>query len=297
MEPRTGPIARLPDRPGTLNALKRLGDAIRDNDAAAISSLHYDELWSWYNDLVAAVLTEVEALDLGRVAGTPVLVTGRAKVRETVREKLARRPSDKLPSVQDLAGIRVEADMTLGTQDSLAGAIVRHFGERVAKVKDFRTDDHSGYRAVHVWVRLDRPKGAWFEVQIRTQLQGEWANTFEALADLAGRGIRYGELPSDIEQRQAVELLQDISRNEIARSESIENLLAQWRAGRLPDRELAPVLTDLGVASADTTAQALLDNPDVAAAAMTLFRDTRAQVLDLLRTAQREIRSQSRKWR
>ena len=29
------------------------------------------------------------------------------------------------------------------------------------------------------------------EIQLRTQLQAEWANTFEKLADLTGRRIRY----------------------------------------------------------------------------------------------------------
>ncbi|WP_062460761.1 hypothetical protein [Demequina soli] len=297
MDPSIWPVAALSDRPGTLNELKRLGNAIRDADAAAISSLHYDELWSWYNDLVAAVLEELELLDLSSVCGAPVLLTGRAKVRETVREKLTRRPSDKLPSIQDLAGIRIEGDMTLGAQDLLAAALVDHFGKSAAKVKDLRVEDHSGYRAVHVWVRLDRPKGAWFEIQIRTELQGEWANTYEALADLAGRSIRYGELPPDADQRQAVELLQDLSRNSIARAESIEDLLARCNAGTMPDTQLAPALAAMGITGAERAAQAILGDSDVAAVTLTLLRDTHAQVLDMLRSAQREIRSQSREGR
>ena len=34
------------------------------------------------------------------------------------------------------------------------------------------------------------------EVQVRTRLQHEWAEIFEKLADLLGRGIRYGEPPA-----------------------------------------------------------------------------------------------------
>jgi ppGpp synthetase/RelA/SpoT-type nucleotidyltranferase len=34
------------------------------------------------------------------------------------------------------------------------------------------------------------------EIQVRTELQHEWAEFFEKLADHLGRGIRYGEQPS-----------------------------------------------------------------------------------------------------
>jgi hypothetical protein len=50
-----------------------------------------------------------------------------------------------------------------------------------------------GYRAVHVIVF---PEGAPIEIQVRTEWQHEWAEFFEKLADLVGRGIRYGEPPA-----------------------------------------------------------------------------------------------------
>jgi hypothetical protein len=49
-----------------------------------------------------------------------------------------------------------------------------------------------GYAAVHVVVF---PDDAPIEIQIRTAWQHEWAELFEKLADLVGRGIRYGESP------------------------------------------------------------------------------------------------------
>lgn len=42
---------------------------------------------------------------------------------------------------------------------------------------------------MHVWI-TSKPTGR-VEIQLRTQLQAEWANTFEKLADLTGRRIRY----------------------------------------------------------------------------------------------------------
>jgi ppGpp synthetase/RelA/SpoT-type nucleotidyltranferase len=50
-----------------------------------------------------------------------------------------------------------------------------------------------GYAAVHVIVF---PEGTPIEIQIRTAWQHEWAELFEKLADLVGRGIRYGEPPA-----------------------------------------------------------------------------------------------------
>ena len=131
MDAPSGAIYRLPDRPGSLNQLKKLGDAIRDDDAAAYGNLHYNEVWSWSNDLVAAAVRDIGDLDLASVLDTPanVSITGRAKIRATVREKLQRRRSDRLPSIQDLAGVRVEADMTLTEQDRVADVLRRHFGQ------------------------------------------------------------------------------------------------------------------------------------------------------------------------
>jgi hypothetical protein len=60
-------------------------------------------------------------------------------------------------------------------------------------VVDRRAEPVNGYRAVHVIVF---PESVPIEIQIRTELQHEWAELFEKLADLVGRDIRYGEPPN-----------------------------------------------------------------------------------------------------
>lgn len=92
--------------------------------------------------------------------------------------------------MQDLAGVRIEADLLLDEQTALAREIAQHFGADAAAIHDLREGAHAGYRAVHVWVRL--PAGR-VEIQIRTALQHLWANAYESLGDVGGRGIRYGE--------------------------------------------------------------------------------------------------------
>jgi ppGpp synthetase/RelA/SpoT-type nucleotidyltranferase len=81
-----------------------------------------------------------------------------------------------------------------------------------ACTRDLRDNPHSGYRAVHLWLRLP----GRVEVQIRTHIQGQWANTYEAVADVLGRGIRYGEMPEDKKSAQLVVALQDLSKHAIS---------------------------------------------------------------------------------
>jgi|GEM_PF-1310088 len=250
MGARRGAVARLPDRPGSLNQLKKLGDAIRDSDVEAYRGLHYREVWSWCNDLVAAAVRDIADLDLATILDEPALVsvTGRAKILQTVREKLQRRRSDKLPAIQDLAGVRVEAAMTLTQQDRMAEAIRRHFDQEAEAVHDLRDGSHAGYRGVHVWVRLDEPRGAWFEVQVRTLLQGRWANMYEALADEFGRGIRYGEMPESPAAVRAIEIAHRLSTHHAATVEQFQDFWsAVRRSGKLTDEvRLAGFLERLG---------------------------------------------------
>lgn len=51
---------------------------------------------------------------------------------------------------------------------------------------------------------------------MRTLLQSEWANVYEHLADMIGREIRYGHLPEDPDQREAIATLQVLSTSFIA---------------------------------------------------------------------------------
>lgn len=195
------------------NQLKKLGVCIRDDTPIPPSLPTYDEVMVFYNDLAADTQAKIESLDWGPLLGDRIPeVTSRPKTIDTLRQKLQRERTTQLPSVQDIAGVRFEAEMTLDEQDAVANAIAGLFGQDLqACTKDMRNNPHSGYRAVHLWLRLP----ARVEVQIRTHLQGQWANTYEAVADVLGRGIRYDEMPEDDDSRQLVETLQILSKNAI----------------------------------------------------------------------------------
>ncbi|MGV9797747.1 hypothetical protein ACWDTP_06775 [Mycobacterium sp. NPDC003449] len=143
----------------------------------------------WHSELCAEVAATISDRPWASYRGD-FDVAARAKTIDTLRDKLIRQPHLHLNQVQDLAGVRVDLDCNLDQQTAFAEEIREFFGTERTDVRDIRLTPHSGYRAVHVWLRL--PAGR-VEIQIRTRGQSAWANTYERLGDYAGRHIRYGE--------------------------------------------------------------------------------------------------------
>lgn len=176
----------------TKGEMNRLGDRIR-----AAGGLDTEE----DRDLLERVLAEhldVLAVAVERVREGLLLdvePTPRLKSDKTLVEKLLREPGMDLARVEDIAGIRIVRDMTWREQDKLASRIARLFD--APKIINRRDDPRSGYRAIHVRVSLE---SRLVEVQVRTQLQNAWAQTYEALGDVWGRQIRYGEPPDDADR-------------------------------------------------------------------------------------------------
>lgn len=173
--------------PFSKSQITRLGERLvkasepSDDDLESLS-----ELLLAYDDTLAVSLEVVRGLGFDP--------TSRVKNTGTILEKLARHGGSWLKSIQDLAGMRIVLDGDRTAQDDAVEAIVQAFrsSERDAKIVDRRSQPSQGYRAVHVIVY---PDGVPVEVQVRTRWQHEWADMFEKLADLIGRGIRYGEPP------------------------------------------------------------------------------------------------------
>lgn len=174
--------------PISKSQITRLGERLvrtaepTDEDLTTLS-----DLLIAYDDLLAAAMETVR--DLGFDP------TGRVKNTGTILEKLARHGGSWLKSIQDLAGMRIVVEDGRPAQDAAVEKIIAAFGglEREAKIIDRRLNPSEGYRAVHVIIY---PDGIPVEIQIRTRWQHEWADMFEKLADLIGRGIRYGEPPA-----------------------------------------------------------------------------------------------------
>ncbi|GAB2890878.1 hypothetical protein GCM10027027_02280 [Neomicrococcus lactis] len=189
--------------------LKRLGNAIRNNEEPSADLPDYDEVMMFYNDVALKTQSRLQNLDWEPLLGArPIEITSRSKTLDTLRQKLQRKATLQLPSVQDIAGVRFEAEMTLDEQDIVTRAIAGMFDHDTKECsKDLREKPQSGYRALHLRLDLE----CRVEVQVRTHLQGKCANMYEAAADLYGRDIRYDSIPEDRSAGDEVRDLHGIS--------------------------------------------------------------------------------------
>ncbi|MEB3061604.1 nucleotidyltransferase family protein [[Mycobacterium] zoologicum] len=187
--------------------LAQLGQSLVDDVDPPADCPSYEHVADWHSDLCSEVATTISSREWTSYLGE-FDVSSRAKTIDTLRDKLRRQPHLHLNQVQDLAGVRVDLDCDLDQQTAFAEEIAQFFGAERAEIKDIRLAPHSGYRAVHVWLRL--PAGR-VEIQIRTRGQSAWANAYEQLGDFAGRHIRYGEPHEEPVIQQLVESLHEVS--------------------------------------------------------------------------------------
>ena len=198
--------------PYSKNALSRLGKAIRDDTAVGDNTPSYGDVMPWYSTLGATVVEELNSIDWRPILGeTELDVNSRPKTLGTLADKLKRLHDIALPKIRDVAGARFQCKMRIDQQDQVVAEICRHFeaADIQVDVSDMRDNPHSGYRAVHLV--LNPPAAAPIEIQVRTDLQGRWANLYEAVSDHLGRGIRYGQPPDDKALCDEVVWVQELS--------------------------------------------------------------------------------------
>ena len=147
--------------------------------------LIFESLRRRCNEVELAVDAEIRSV----IPEQDIDITPRFKNIETIREKL-RRETMRLSQMRDIVGFRIVATGGRLRQDEIAERLCVRFHGHKIKTIDRRSSPIYGYRALHLEVEFD---GVDIEIQIRTRLQHEWAEAFERLADVGGRGIRYGE--------------------------------------------------------------------------------------------------------
>lgn len=122
-----------------------------------------------------------------------VPVVGRTKSIVAIVAKL-RRERTRLSTMQDIAGCRILVK-TPAQQNELDSRLKTLFVG--CERNDRRTNPSFGYRALHLIVTLnDRP----VEIQVRTELQHDWAQLSERLADVFGSDLKYGGGPAEVKQ-------------------------------------------------------------------------------------------------
>lgn len=165
----------------------QLGDRLRNSDVA------YDDDLAKYEQMVQDRYTEVVQVVIDCLEGAGFEFTTRfPKTSGTLIDKL-KRYDTKLSAIEDIAGARIVANGgRLGQDDVVTRLVDALGGTAECTVKDRRADPSHGYRAVHVIADV---KGTLVEIQVRTQLQDQWANLMEKFADTFGRQVRYGAPP------------------------------------------------------------------------------------------------------
>lgn len=140
-------------------------------------------------------------------------LSARVKTQPTLIEKLRRMPKYPLENIFDVSGVRFDCDLTLSEQIEISEmfqSCLLIAGADEVKIFDMREDPHSGYRAVHLRIYCAAGRA---ELQVRTALQAQWANMYEAAADVYGRDIRYLEFGAKLKDTTAekIEVLHEIS--------------------------------------------------------------------------------------
>src|SRR5207245_589196 len=99
----------------------------------------------------------------------------------------------RLNRMQDITGARVVVP-DLATQEMVLQLVLEEFKDSNAVVaKDTRKEgDELGYRGLHVVVQIG---GRFAEIQIRTMLQGLWAQVVEKLDETTGTDLKHGSGP------------------------------------------------------------------------------------------------------
>ena len=164
----------------TRTQINRAGDRLRRASTPDEADRRiYDEFRAGFAEPLNDVL-----LSLTELAGDRP-VASRLKRFETTVEKL-RRHKSRLSRIEDIAGCRVVLPTTHEKHELLA-LVTRRW--EVVRTRDYQAEPRGGYRALHVVVRSrDHP----VEVQLRTELEEQWANTTEALADMVDPELKYG---------------------------------------------------------------------------------------------------------
>ena len=186
------------DEPPTPSQVKKAGDRIRraveGGGEPSSEDLHLlDVLRSWHgaihNELQLRLGSAISR-ERASLPSTDVVITGRPlKTREAIIAKLVRERS-RLNRIQDIVGARVVVP-DMATQQAVLEVALREFAENSPVIaKDTRdAGDGLGYRGLHVVVLI---AGRYAEIQIRTGLQGLWAQVVEKLDEVAGSDLKHG---------------------------------------------------------------------------------------------------------
>lgn len=209
----------LEERPWTKKDINSLGDYFAGTGEKPGNAA---EILLWYDELARQTASACEAFareffDEGW--WRPEITSAfRVKSQTSISEKIRRTEKDpsakvRLDRMWDFAGARITANVLHSDLRFLSSEFQRVFEEAGLRVsmRDYLSRPQlGGYRALHLVIHAAAGN---VELQIRTLLQSEWANTFEKVADKTGRRLRYERdyRPSNQELADIADELEEIA--------------------------------------------------------------------------------------
>ena len=152
----------FPAKPWTGSQIKHLRKAMIDGQDA-IDGLSYEDVSDWYMQVIGHIVNAIYEIDTTSLGIPDLRISSRVKTVGALRDKLIRTPGMQIPNIHDIMSVRIACDMTLTEQDKLVSLLADSLP--VHQILDIRTSPHSGYRAVHVILKLSN--GVFAEVQVR----------------------------------------------------------------------------------------------------------------------------------
>jgi ppGpp synthetase/RelA/SpoT-type nucleotidyltranferase len=170
-----------------------LGERIRSSTLVAGDESLIESFFDSFEPFAREVIDAVRPTVAASIKSSEV-TEREIKSLPSIRDKLNRQPSIRLRQMQDIVGCRILCT-DLASQDICVGAI-KHLPFE-STVRDRRATPTSGYRAMHLILK----RGAFsYEVQVRTQLQHQWASLVESLVARWGPDVKYGGGPADVQR-------------------------------------------------------------------------------------------------
>ncbi len=244
-------------------------------DTLAVYDAYRSSFDAHLRSLVEAIIPLLEEFDV-------LSVNTRLKQSKSIVAKL-RRHRTTLSTIEDVGGCRIVVSSMLDTRGVIQ-ALADQFD--IVRLRDYQTDPRAGYRSCHLVGQLSERHRV--EIQVRTEIQNEWANLSEDLAHRVDPEVKYGGGPPTL--RSA---LDDLS----SQGAKLDTVLAAL-LDVLP--VTAAVWLDLLVpplrrsSPAEHDADFLRKLDQLEARVIELMRRERAQVTSLLE-ARAALRARSRK--
>jgi ppGpp synthetase/RelA/SpoT-type nucleotidyltranferase len=185
----------------TPSQVKKVGKVLRDFDfSSGLWPEEIDQAFAVvdayrasFRSALATANMGLRAMLKGKKVKSRGKVSQRLKRRATIVDKLKRYPAMQLNTMHDIAGCRAIVE-SVAKLRAIQARWMRT--NRVRRVYDYIEEPkEDGYRGVHLVVEYHGKK---VEVQLRTEVQHEWAFTVERLGGRIGKDLKSGLGPAEV---------------------------------------------------------------------------------------------------